>query len=77
MKKTHLKFEEVEQKPKTKGFKVLSEFDGATLGYIGWYGRWRAYVLTPNDDRVWSWDCLKECSDFIKQLMDARKRQAK
>ena len=63
----------VDVKRKTKIFQVRSKFDGTILGEIRWYSSWRQYVLMPYNGCVWSWDCLKDASLFIKDLMDRRK----
>ena len=39
---------------------------------IKWHGPWRQYVLLDNEC-IWSWECLKEVSEFIKKIMDERK----
>jgi hypothetical protein len=71
----HLLFQELTPNPKTKRFMVVSRFDDSDLGIIEWYGRWRCYCFTPIEGRVWSWECLKELSEFIKFQMDLRKRK--
>ncbi len=72
---SHLKFVEVSlQGQVTKRFSIISAHDGSDIGLIKWHPGWRQYVLiTPNVSCFWSWDCMKECSDFIKKLMDERK----
>jgi hypothetical protein len=60
---------------KTDIFHVFNE-DDEMLGTIHWRAGWRQYVFTElYDGNVidWSWDCLKEKSDFIRSLMDERK----
>jgi len=70
----HLQFIEVEVgEKKTKQFEVQSLYDSSQLGNIHWYGGWRQYVFEPSFETRWSWDCLKELSEFIKMIMDARK----
>jgi hypothetical protein len=75
--KTHLKITEMgtNRKIKTKLYIVRSNWDDSTLGTIRWERGWRQYVFYPFEDRIWSWDCLKELSEFIKNLMDERKRK--
>lgn len=71
---THLTFAKDNSfKGKTQLFLVYSIHDEALLGEIKWLGKWRQYVFHPEENCVWSWDCLKELSEFIKKLMDERK----
>ena len=72
----HLRFTELESSPKTKRFAVESLHDGTQLGVIHWWSRWRCYCFFPDQETVWSWDCLKECSEFIQMLMEARKKRS-
>ena len=65
---THLKFEVIEQKPKTKVYSVISAHDKSRLGKIYWYGRWRGYIFEPYPDTIWSEDCLEEVYKFLKSL---------
>ena len=59
---------------KTKRYVVKSNHSDAILGLINWHSPWRQYVLETSNDIIWSWDCLQEASKFIKELMEARKR---
>lgn len=71
----HLKFVEIDMPSrKTKVFQVISAFDNTFLGIITWNPKWRQYWLETEPDCGWSWDCLLECSNFIKGLMDERKK---
>lgn len=71
----HLKFEMVEQKPKTQVYSVVSTFDGTELGKISWYGPWRNYCFFPTIEleTVWSDDCTLQLHLFLKKLKDDRK----
>lgn len=71
----HLKFEKYERRDgkKTDIYAVVSYVEKDVLGYIRWHGPWRQYVFGTNSDVIWSWDCLKQVSEFIKKLMDERK----
>jgi hypothetical protein len=77
--KSHLEFKEVYTGPsyKTKVFDVFSNFDKSHLGRIQWNGGWRCYVLHTFSGIIWSWDCLLECSNFIKALNETHKLQLK
>jgi hypothetical protein len=63
-----------ETERKTKVFRVISSFDNTCLGTISWYPRWRQYVFNPNENCVWSHDCLSDLSEYIKDLMNDRKK---
>ena len=62
---------------KTSTFGVYSKHDGSNLGGIHWYGAWRCYVFEPQNDTVWSHDCLSELAEFIKEQMDLRRPKKK
>jgi len=72
---THLTFQkDAEYKGKTHKWEVSSTHkDCDAIGIIYWHSGWRQYVLEPYDS-IWSWDCLKEVSDFIKAEMDKRRK---
>lgn len=72
----HLRFDEIAfgKERKTKLFQVSSLYDDSKLGTIKWYGGWRQYVFEPCSDTRWSWDCLQELSNFIKMIIDAKKK---
>jgi len=74
---THLKFEVIKEKPKTKVYGVLSvhiladnsqAYDKSILGKIYWYGKWRQYVFEPAPDTIWSQSCLEEVYEFLLSL---------
>jgi hypothetical protein len=75
---THLSFANVSSQfpeRKTKTFIVVSQHDQSSLGRIEWDGGWRQYVFKPHSGCQWSWDCLWELSEYIKRLMEARKKK--
>lgn len=41
--------------------------DGAALGYVEWYPRWRKYVFQPDQDAVFSADCLRDLATFLRK----------
>jgi hypothetical protein len=48
--------------------------NGDLLGSVQWYPRWRRHILCGvNRDGVFSWDCLRDLSVWMKTLDDARK----
>jgi hypothetical protein len=71
---SHLIFKEVPVAGKiTKVWEILSCHNNSSLGLIKWNSGWRCYVFEPDFNCIWSWDCLKELSEFIKNEMDKRK----
>ncbi len=41
--------------------------DGAMLGRVSWYARWRQYVFAPvSTSSVFSHDCLTDLAAFLK-----------
>ena len=57
----------------TKKYAVQTK-NGIWLGAIGWYSRWRQYTFAPEPGSIFSSGCMVDVCDFIKQLMDARKK---
>lgn len=45
------------------------------LGRIEWYSPWRQYCFTVYTGIVLNAGCLKDIADFIKQLMEERKKK--
>ena len=73
MKGKYLEFRVIGEKPKTKVYGVFETRTGDLIGTIYWWGRWRQYVFEPDEETIWSWDCLQTISEFIKKLMDERR----
>jgi len=62
---------------------VMAVKDGAILGFIEWYPKWRRFVFLP-DYRpsvfVFEQDCLRDIANFIEEntrLVKARKVEMK
>lgn len=64
----------VEDKPKTSVFNVFTKYDDI-LGQVKWFPRWRQYCFFPEDDCVFSKDCMKDINNFIEQLSSMRKQK--
>ncbi len=64
-------------KRKTGVFSCRNKKGGDRLGIVKWYPGWRRYCFFPQEHNllVFSEGCLRDIADFIKQLMDARKKQ--
>lgn len=71
----HIEFLEAEKKPKTSVYLVKNHQTGDRLGVVFWHSPWRQYVLRPFLETLWSRSCLDDVSDFINQLMEARKKK--
>lgn len=66
----------VEQPAKgiTKIFKIISKEGDLDLGTIKWYSAWRCYAFYPEANTIFEKDCLQDITDFIKNLMEERKK---
>ncbi|HET7110228.1 MAG TPA: hypothetical protein VFI41_05110 [Gemmatimonadales bacterium] len=58
---------------KTQIVNVVSKLHGDVLGEIRWYGRWRQYAFYPRADTIWNPQCLDEVTEFVRELMRARR----
>jgi hypothetical protein len=70
----YLRFDE--KQPATRKTKVVyveAARDGALLGTIAWFGRWRCYAFYPADSTVFNHGCLKTINEYIAALMDERR----
>lgn len=67
-------FVEQESKGKTKIFKVIAKEGGNFLGTIKWFSNWRKYCFYPENSTIFETDCLNDISNFLKELMDDRKK---
>jgi hypothetical protein len=75
MESKHLKFDVIEEKPKTKVFSVTSKHDLFRLGVIKWFPSWAQYCFFPLPDCVWSEDCLQDLALFLQFLKSERKSE--
>ena len=50
---------------KTIIWQVIAK-DGADLGSVRWFGRWRKYCFFPAADCVFEETCLREIAQFIE-----------
>ena len=64
----------VPPKMKTKVWLVEALRDGAVLGQVKWFGRWRKYAFYPID-AIFEQVCLREIADFIEAV--TREHRAK
>lgn len=59
---------------KTQVWAIRSTRDGAVLGEVRWFGRWRQYALFPAPGTVFNTGCMAELITFIKDRMAERGR---
>lgn len=52
---------------KTKTWFVWNTENNDVLGRISWFGRWRKYVFTAQENIVFEETCLRDISQFIQQ----------
>jgi len=72
----YLIFKQAPVKPNwtTTQWYCLNKKSSILLGLIKWESSWRQYCYYPQCDAVYSAGCLNDISDFIKQLMNDRKK---
>ena len=76
MESKYLWFNKQPKKPerKTDLFEVRSKLSGSILGYVHWYSQWRRYVFSPSSATIFDANCLADIQDFIKKLMQERRK---
>ena len=65
MTKTYIRMVQIHDTGKTLVWAVETLEDGAKIGEIRWFGRWRKYAFWPND-AIFEQVCLREIADFIE-----------
>jgi len=50
---------------KTKAFRVLTK-EGAPLGYIRFFPRWRKFSFYPDPYTLYETDCLRDIANFCE-----------
>lgn len=66
--------------PKMKGRKtaIWTVYgNGASLGEVSWFGRWRTYAFFPKDRCVFEKDCLREIAEFCEEMTKAWREMKK
>ena len=69
-----IEFKLIDEKPKTSVFDIINIKSGLRLGIIKWYGPWRQYCFFPYEETIFNMDCMQYIIDFIKELMEKRKK---
>ena len=72
----YIQFDLVKQNEKTQIYAVRNIKSQFILGYVAWHCGWRQYCYGPmiEEETIYSEGCLKDIAEFIKQLMDDRKK---
>lgn len=70
--KTYVKFVDIPSSQGAGGVEVTT-LDGGSLGHIGWYNRWRQFVFVPQDDTIFSHDCLEDIAAKVTALNEAKR----
>ena len=63
------------EKRKTVIYAVRTKDGTVDLGEIRWYAPWRCYSFFPFPNTVFEKTCLRNVTEFIDRLMDARKKK--
>ena len=62
---------------KTKVWAVEAKEDGAKLGEVRWFGRWRGYAFFPIN-AIFEHRCLRDIADFVEgQTKEHRSQKRK
>jgi len=69
-----IEFKLIDEKPKTSVFDVINIKSGDRLGIIRWYGSWRQYCFFPHEETIFNSDCMQYIIDFMRELMEKRKK---
>lgn len=59
---------------KTNIYNVWTTGNGFLLGRVMWYSPWRCYSFFPEPNTVFEKTCLTDIHNFIKSLMDERRK---
>lgn len=69
-----IEFKLIDERPKTSIYSVLNIKSCINLGIIKWYGPWRQYCFFPTKETIFNIDCMQYIIDFIKELMEKRRK---
>jgi hypothetical protein len=69
----HLKFHiHTPRGRKTPIVTIISRRNSENLGEVKWHGAWRQFCLYPNENTIWSVDCINDITSLIKKLVAER-----
>ncbi len=60
---------------KTERWDVVSKAQGAVLGTIQWFGRWRQYTFDPKPGTTFNRACLQDLAEFLLMAQDAQRER--
>lgn len=69
----YIRFEMVNEKPKTRVYDVINRSSGWSIGQVKWYPNWRQYCFFPENECVFTKVCMNDINDFIERLMTERR----
>ena len=72
---THIVFRPGPPKPKTKTWFVINKYEQCSIGWIGWFGRWRTYSFYPDPNTVFEKVCLREIAEFCERKTAERRKE--
>lgn len=72
----YIEFFLVSKTTKTEVYEVQTKDDESPLllGVIKWYSQWRQYAFFPKPETMFEKICLADITNFLKTLMDERKK---
>jgi len=56
-------------------FLCFNNRSGVEIGVVVYYPPWKMYVYQPEQDTVYSPDCLTDIADFLQSLNKAKKEK--
>jgi len=59
---------------KTRIWRVIATRNGALLGEIKWWGRWRQYTFFPEPSTIFNPDCMDEIGKFCREETTRQRR---
>jgi hypothetical protein len=62
-----IEFVEIDRKPKTVVWAVMSKDTASHVGFVQWHGPWRKYCFFPEFNTIFEWDCMRSIAEFCEQ----------
>ena len=56
---------------------IVYDRHGASVATVEWYPHWRRHILSPDPGAVFSSDCLRDLSEWLRGLDAAREPRAR